>query len=357
MTNLREVAATCDQQGTHTRRSRVEAFATDGALDRISTPDTTQPLPCITMSAGAGYVVRTPWTPGTQPAQYEHRKKLKESDALEYINQVRRDVGDNPHIYNRFLDIMKDFKSRTIDTQTVIEEVSGLFAGHESLILGFNTFLPRGYEIEVVGTGERRAAVSSPAFDHAYHYVSKIKQRFANQVEVYQQFLRILQRYKEGGCAISTVRSRVGELFAGHDDLVHGLEVFLPNENSGVRENRVAGGAGALFEESIDLTLEDDTEQAASFQASGRREKRKRTGRQAVGIDEELLHPPEQKGHLSRVVQCSMCLENVTRPSVTKCGHVFCDGCVRPWVLKKKMCPHCRSKAAVRDLRLIFAFD
>jgi histone deacetylase complex regulatory component SIN3 len=31
----------------------------------------------------------------------------------------------------------------------VIERVSRLFHGHQSLILGFNTFLPQGYKIEV----------------------------------------------------------------------------------------------------------------------------------------------------------------------------------------------------------------
>ena len=31
----------------------------------------------------------------------------------------------------------------------MIERVSRLFHGHQSLILGFNTFLPQGYKIEV----------------------------------------------------------------------------------------------------------------------------------------------------------------------------------------------------------------
>uniref|UniRef100_A0A151UEN3 Paired amphipathic helix protein Sin3 n=2 Tax=Cajanus cajan TaxID=3821 RepID=A0A151UEN3_CAJCA len=48
-----------------------------------------------------------------------------------------------------FLGIMKDFKARRIDTNGVIERVKGLFKGHNNLILGFNTFLPKGYEITV----------------------------------------------------------------------------------------------------------------------------------------------------------------------------------------------------------------
>uniref|UniRef100_A0A4W5LW90 Paired amphipathic helix protein Sin3a n=1 Tax=Hucho hucho TaxID=62062 RepID=A0A4W5LW90_9TELE len=44
---------------------------------------------------------------------------------------------------------MKEFKSQSIDTPGVISRVSQLFKGHPDLIMGFNTFLPPGYKIEV----------------------------------------------------------------------------------------------------------------------------------------------------------------------------------------------------------------
>lgn len=37
----------------------------------------------------------------------------------------------------------------SIDTPGVIGRVSNLFKGHPELIVGFNTFLPSGYKIEV----------------------------------------------------------------------------------------------------------------------------------------------------------------------------------------------------------------
>jgi paired amphipathic helix protein Sin3a len=37
----------------------------------------------------------------------------------------------------------------SIDTPGVIQRVSELFKGHKNLILGFNTFLPPGFKIEV----------------------------------------------------------------------------------------------------------------------------------------------------------------------------------------------------------------
>ncbi|PWN24601.1 hypothetical protein BDZ90DRAFT_234873 [Jaminaea rosea] len=73
---------------------------------------------------------------------------LNVKDALSYLDQVKVQFADHPDVYNRFLDIMKDFKSQSIDTPGVIERVSTLFRGHPSLIQGFNTFLPPGYRIE-----------------------------------------------------------------------------------------------------------------------------------------------------------------------------------------------------------------
>lgn len=70
------------------------------------------------------------------------------NDALSYLDQVKVQFGDHPDVYNRFLDIMKDFKSGAIDTPGVIGRVSTLFAGNPQLIQGFNTFLPPGYRIE-----------------------------------------------------------------------------------------------------------------------------------------------------------------------------------------------------------------
>jgi histone deacetylase complex regulatory component SIN3 len=34
-------------------------------------------------------------------------------DALAYLDQVKAEFADRPDVYNRFLDIMKDFKAQT----------------------------------------------------------------------------------------------------------------------------------------------------------------------------------------------------------------------------------------------------
>lgn len=77
------------------------------------------------------------------------RRQLKVEDALAYLEKVKVQFADQLTVYNQFLDIMKEFKANTIDTTQVIRRVSQLFTGHKELILGFNTFLPPGYQIQV----------------------------------------------------------------------------------------------------------------------------------------------------------------------------------------------------------------
>lgn len=39
-------------------------------------------------------------------------RQLNVKDALTYLDQVKIQFSDRPEVYNRFLDIMKDFKSQ-----------------------------------------------------------------------------------------------------------------------------------------------------------------------------------------------------------------------------------------------------
>uniref|UniRef100_A0A0C9QGS5 Paired amphipathic helix protein Sin3a n=1 Tax=Fopius arisanus TaxID=64838 RepID=A0A0C9QGS5_9HYME len=85
----------------------------------------------------------------TTSGSQQQFQRLKVEDALSYLDQVKFKFNDQPQVYNDFLDIMKEFKSQSIDTPGVITRVSNLFKGHPELIVGFNTFLPPGYKIEV----------------------------------------------------------------------------------------------------------------------------------------------------------------------------------------------------------------
>ncbi|CDO71174.1 hypothetical protein BN946_scf184845.g44 [Trametes cinnabarina] len=175
----------------------------------------------VQMAANADYA-------GTQA-----ERPLNVSDALSYLDQVKMQFADRPDVYNKFLDIMKDFKSQFIDTPGVIERVSNLFHGHPALIQGFNTFLPAGYRIETTahpdpnyitvttpaGTTTQATnsvfnyavgapnvpqpgastyqepeppIVSQETLKPALDYVTKVKTRYANEPEMYRKFLSIL---------------------------------------------------------------------------------------------------------------------------------------------------------------------
>ena len=48
-----------------------------------------------------------------QQQQAPQFQRLKVEDALSYLDQVKLQFGNQPQVYNDFLDIMKEFKSQT----------------------------------------------------------------------------------------------------------------------------------------------------------------------------------------------------------------------------------------------------
>ena len=188
----------------------------------------------------------------SQTVQQQQFQRLKVEDALSYLDQVKLQFSGHPQVYNDFLDIMKEFKSQSIDTPGVIKRVSSLFRGHPDLIVGFNTFLPPGYKIAVdtnetisveqpgqqamslsmfstnlppqmpakpahltnphlpeplptlqtmtsgLQSASSGSATTGPPveFNHAIQYVNKIKVCYQNQPEIYKSFLDILHKYQ-----------------------------------------------------------------------------------------------------------------------------------------------------------------
>ncbi|KAL6041963.1 Paired amphipathic helix protein Sin3a [Balamuthia mandrillaris] len=83
--------------------------------------------------------------------------------ALDFLDQVKMQFHNQPHIYNEFLNVMKDFKAQVIDTPGVVARVSNLFKGYPHLVSGFNTFLPPDFKIEV----KEEEPTKQPQFDQA----------------------------------------------------------------------------------------------------------------------------------------------------------------------------------------------
>lgn len=179
--------------------------------------------------------------------------------ALEFLEKVKSVYEDQPNVYMQFLDIMKDFKNQSIDTNGVIERVKSLFAGHPDLVYGFNNFLPPplkikkrdDYEDEEEEEEEREEHVQIKTrqshrevkeskddsehkkedFDQARNYVKKIKQRFISQPHVYKSFLEILHTFSRDQISTEDIYSRVSQLFKDHQDLLNEFSNFLPETN------------------------------------------------------------------------------------------------------------------------------
>uniref|UniRef100_A0A7N4NPW7 Paired amphipathic helix protein Sin3b n=1 Tax=Sarcophilus harrisii TaxID=9305 RepID=A0A7N4NPW7_SARHA len=208
----------------------------------------------------------------TGPAAQE-KLPVHVEDALSYLDQVKIRFGSDPATYNGFLEIMKEFKSQSIDTPGVIRRVSQLFHEHPDLIVGFNAFLPLGYRIEIPKNG--KLSIQAPLtsqenshhrndsaddykqqlaykedrhqgplesdsveFNNAISYVNKIKTRFLDHPEIYRSFLEILHTYQKEqlntkgrpfrGMSEEEVFTEVANLFRGQEDLLSEFGQFLP---------------------------------------------------------------------------------------------------------------------------------
>ncbi|XP_013638049.1 PREDICTED: paired amphipathic helix protein Sin3-like 1 isoform X1 [Brassica oleracea var. oleracea] len=154
-------------------------------------------------------------------------QKLTTNDALSYLKDVKDMFHDQRETYDRFLEVMKDFKALRIDTRGVIARVKELFKGHNHLIYGFNTFLPKEFEITLIEEDEAPPK-TTVEFEEAINFVNKIKTRFKHDEHVYKSFLGILNMYRKEKKGISEVYNEVSILFEGHSDLLEEFTRFLP---------------------------------------------------------------------------------------------------------------------------------
>ncbi|KAJ8775063.1 hypothetical protein K2173_020067 [Erythroxylum novogranatense] len=157
-------------------------------------------------------------------------QKLTTNDALTYLKEVKDMFQDQREKYDMFLEVMKDFKAQRTDTAGVIARVKELFKGHNNLIFGFNTFLPKGYEITL--DEEEAPPKKTVEFEEAISFVNKIKKRFQSDEHVYKSFLDILNMYRKEHKDINEVYSEVATLFEDHPDLLDEFTRFLPDNSA-----------------------------------------------------------------------------------------------------------------------------
>ncbi|CAI0627601.1 unnamed protein product [Linum tenue] len=174
-------------------------------------------------------------------------QKLTTNDALAYLKAVKEIFQDKRDKYDDFLEVMKDFKAQRIDTAGVIGRVKDLFKGHRDLILGFNTFLPKGYEITLPLEDEQLPQKKPVEFEEAISFVNKIKMRFQGDDHVYKAFLDILNMYRKDNKSITEVYEEVATLFKDHHDLLREFTHFLPDNSASASAHYVSSNRNSIL--------------------------------------------------------------------------------------------------------------
>ena len=121
-------------------------------------------------------------------------------NARHYVSEVKSALGGSTPRYKEFLSILKGYRTGEKPVTVVIEQVSQLFQGNRELTLGFNTFLPDDYKIELTsdddeveedttaevedevkssGSGKRKKSANKKSSDVA---VSLLKRRLIHQI-------------------------------------------------------------------------------------------------------------------------------------------------------------------------------
>lgn len=194
----------------------------------------------------AGEIVAGNFGSGSHATSY---RKLDIRDALAYIDllKVRR-----PDHFNDFLDVMKDFKNRILDTPGVIDRMTPLIGDDPDLVQGLNSFLPPEHRIgsddsldpipinhSTTTTASRKSMTPRPAEPErpvdAISYVNRIKSRFSDEPDIYTRFLNALISYHREEKSIQEVYSQVCRLFVRAPDLLDGFKQFLPDNTETIK--------------------------------------------------------------------------------------------------------------------------
>jgi paired amphipathic helix protein Sin3a len=138
-------------------------------FEGISPPNIIEKHPCSSSSPPQHYESHTPLTSITGSSSLDRKRKSatladtdtgsasgidvsrfseekKEEAAVRFVNFIKKKYETKPLVFNEFLELLKSYKEKSIDTPGVIEKVRNLFKGCNNLILGFNNFLPEGDE-------------------------------------------------------------------------------------------------------------------------------------------------------------------------------------------------------------------
>ncbi|WMV17487.1 hypothetical protein MTR67_010872 [Solanum verrucosum] len=118
-------------------------------------------------------------------------------------------------------DVCGSSRGESINIVGVIAKIKELFEGHPRLLLGFNLFLPNGYEIILTDEDKKKTDL-----EQAISLMNKIKKCLGNDYE-YKSFINILSMCKKECKNVEEVNREVVVLLKNHSDLLDEFAKFL----------------------------------------------------------------------------------------------------------------------------------
>lgn len=153
-------------------------------------------------------------------------------------------------------------------------------------------------------------------------------------------------------CACMHARIAIG-IFVGPSkpDIVYAPQASTASSNSpSTRRKRGRNGelsAQNRAEAHVDLTLDDEDQPSGRASRDDgdeivvcpprdlREKKQKSVAKEPIAKEDENKEPPAAP-RPAIATECTICLISITKPAATKCGHLFCHGCISDWVKRQK---------------------
>ena len=79
-----------------------------------------------------------------------------------------------------------------------------------------------------------------------------------------------------------------------------------------------------------------------------------------VPQNEQPSITPPKGPQPKKTPKCAICLDEIEKPTANKCGHVYCDQCIREWIRAQKTksrCPQCRKNVGLSGLTKLILDD
>ncbi|CAL9224817.1 unnamed protein product, partial [Arabidopsis halleri] len=127
--------------------------------------------------------------------------KPTKTNPRKYLKIVKNKLQNKRDIYVRFLQVMTAYTAHRIDPNGVKSVVKELFKEDQELISGFNTFLPKGFEITLNCEQTPPTNFIDVEYSEALDFVRKVK----DDDRIYKSFVNILDMYRKKNKSLDEV--------------------------------------------------------------------------------------------------------------------------------------------------------